>query len=141
MKKSITSAGIVILLALILLMTGCIGLRVHEGVADAGRYFDRAQAEIAGIQAADPDRTGRVRELCVLIHDQRSHELIEISTPIWVANACLELASDEAGGDWDRNLKDRIGFRLDEVKDLDRLGPGLLVELNDSDTRLLVWLR
>ncbi len=144
MKKSTTTALFVTLLALLLLGSACLGVHIRQGVRDADSYFDRARREIDRIQAEDPDRHGPVHRLCVLVHDRHSHELVQVSTPLWLANACLDLGLSAAEHDRNNGLaecQERYGLDLRSLKDWDRFGPGLLVEVNDEDSRVLVWLR
>jgi hypothetical protein len=141
MKKSMTAVEIAAFLVVLLLGASCLGIQIRQGVRDADRYFDQARREIRRIEDEDPGRQGRVHQVCVLVHDRNSQELVEISTPLWMANACLDLASDAADHDWDHGLKDRYGLDLGELRDLRRFGPGLLVDINDRDSRVLVWLR
>lgn len=141
MKRSITTARFAVLLAVLLFGVSCLGIHIREGVRDADRYFDRARQEIQSIQKEDPGRRGGVHQVCVLIYNRSSRELVEISTPLWMANACLDMISDAAAHDEDHGLGDRYDLDLKELKDLRRLGRGLLVEITDEDDRILVWLR
>jgi hypothetical protein len=140
MKKSTFIARIVIVLAALAVASACVGVRVREGVRDADRYFDRAKAEIDRIQSEDPGRRGRVHEVCVLVHDRGSHELVEVRTPLWMAEACLGLAAD-CDRDWEREIRTKSDIDIHDLRHLDRFGPGLVVEINDPDSRVLVWLR
>ncbi len=140
MKRTTPTARFVIVLAALAVASACVGVHVREGVHNADRYFDRARAEIDRIAAHDPDRHGRVHEVCVLVHDRSSEELIEISTPLWMAEACLSLAA-EGDHDWEREIRAKCDLDIHDLKDLDRFGPGLVVEFNDPDSRVLVWLR
>lgn len=141
MKKSITMGGIVLVLAALLAGTACIGVHIRQGVRNADRYFDDARREIVRLEREDPGRRGDVHQVCVLVHDRRSEELVEINTPLWMANSCLDMVSDRADRDWDRGLGDRYDLDLKDLKDLRKFGPGLLVDINDRDSRVLIWLR
>ncbi len=140
MKRTTLIARIFIVLAALAVASACVGVHVREGVRDADRYFDRAKDEIDRIASHDPGRHGRVHEVCVLVHDRSSHELIEVSTPLWMAQACLDLAG-ESDHDWEREIRAKCDIDIHDIKDLDRFGPGLVVEINDADSRVLVWLR
>jgi len=141
MKKSMTALQIAGLLALLVLGGACMGVRVMQGVHDPDSYFDRARHEIRRIETEDPARRGHVRQLCLLVYDRHSSELVEVTTPLWLANACLDLGLSAEEHDRDYGLHERYGVNLKALKDLQRLGPGLLVELNDEDSQVLVWLR
>ena len=141
MKKSIAAARIAALLAVLFVGTSCLGIHIRQGVRDADRYFERARKDILKIQDEDPGRHGRVHQVCVLVHDRDSQELIEVSTPLWMANACLGMVAEAAEHEGDHGLKDRYDLDLRELGDLRRFGPGLLVEINDEDSHVLVWLR
>jgi hypothetical protein len=144
MKKSTTAALFINLLAVLLLGSACLGLHIREGIRNADPYFDRARSEIQRIQAKDPGRHGAVHRLCVLVHDRQSNDLVEVSTPLWLAEACLGVGLSAAEHDRESGLQDfseRYGLDLRSLKDLDRLGPGLLIEIEDEDSRVLVWLK
>lgn len=141
MKKSMISVRIAALLAILVLGGACVGVRVRQGVHDADAYFDRARQEIRRIEAENPGRTGRAQQVCVLVHDRHSGDLVEVTTPLWLANACLDMGLSAAEHDRDYGLHERYGVNLKALKDLGRLGRGLLVEVNDEDAQVLVWLK
>jgi hypothetical protein len=141
MKKSMTALQIAGFLAVLTLGGACVGVRVRQGVHDADAYFEQARRDIRAIEAENPGRRGHVHQVCVLVHDRHSSELVEVTTPLWLANACLDLGLSAAEHDRDYGLHERYGVNLKALKDLKRLGPGLLVEINDEDTQVLVWLR
>jgi hypothetical protein len=141
MKKSMIAGRIAVLLAILTLGGACLGIRVRQGVHDADAYFDRARDEIRKIEAESPDRSGHASQVCVLVYDRHSAELVEVKTPLWLANACLDMGLSAAEHDRDYGLDERYGVDLKALKDLSRLGRGLLVEVNDEDAQVLVWLR
>lgn len=141
MKKSMIAVQIAGLLAVLILGGACVGIRVRQGVHDADAYFDRARHEIRRIEAEDPGRSGHAHQVCVLVHDRHSNELVEVTTPLWLADACLDMGLSASEHDRDYGLHERYGVNLKALKDLKRFGPGLLVEVNDEDTQVLVWLR
>jgi hypothetical protein len=141
MKKSITIAQITAILTVVLLAASCLGLSIHHGVRNPGAYFDRALGEIRDTEREDPARVGPVREVCVLLYDGDSGDLLEVNVPLGIANACLDLGATAAEHERDWNLVSGRGLDLRGVKDLRRFGPGLLAQINGEDGRLLVWLR
>ena len=133
--------GLAALLALVLGLAACVGVRVDRGVDDPGPAFARAEREIERLESERPGRGGRVRGLCLLAYDRRDRELIRVRVPIWIVDACLDLAAD---GDCDvrtERLEERYDIEWKAVRDLGRFGPGLLASITDEESRVLIWLR
>jgi hypothetical protein len=58
-----------------------------------------------------------------------------------MANACLDLGLRAADHDRDYGFDKRYDVDLRALQDLSRFGPGLVVDINDEQSRILVWLR
>jgi hypothetical protein len=48
----------------------------------------------------------------------------------------IKTADEEEGFEFD----DRYDFDWRDIKDLEKLGPGLLVEIEDEESKVLIWL-
>ncbi len=132
--KKITCLGFLILLPF--WMSACLYVQVQDDVRHPDRVFRRARREIAQLQRrfSDADSPRRIN---VLLYDDSENQLITVKAPLGVVEACggLDKTSRQAA-EWG----ERCDFDWSEVRDLKRLGPGLLFEMNDEGSRLLVWI-
>ena len=133
--------GLAALLALVLGFAACVGVRVDRGVDDPGPAFARAEREIERLETERPGRSGRVRGLCLLAYDGRERELVQVRVPMWIVDACLDLAAHEDRGERAGRLEDRYDIEWRAVRDLGRFGPGLLASVAEEESRILIWLR
>jgi hypothetical protein len=126
-----------LVLALPLLVGGCL-VEVKE-TRDPGPAIEKARAEVAEL-AGQP---GPATSLQVVAYDPGDAKLVRVGLPLWLVHKLadeddLDLgdAREELGEDVDRCLR-RV-----KLEDLEKVGRGALVEVEDDDgTRVLVWLR
>lgn len=133
MKKR-TCLGFIFLLSV--LMSGCLYVQVQDDVRHPDRIFRRARREIAQLQRRHSDVRPPQR-INVLLYDESEKQLITVRAPLQVAEACgrLDKTSPEAA-EWG----ERCRFDWDEVRDLKHLDAGLLFEMRDEESRVLVWI-
>jgi hypothetical protein len=90
---------------------------------------------------------GRARQVNVLVFDPDDEKLIRVSVPLWLAKKAYHVAEGEQDVDVEpgdeaeeraaRQLRRRVRF-----EELERAGPGVLVEVEEDDgEQVLVWLR
>jgi hypothetical protein len=104
--------------------------------------FRAARAEVAGLAG----RSGPARQVNVLVFDPDDEKLVRIRVPMWLAKKAyriaepdgdLEIDFDDGDGELARQLRGRVS-----LEELEKAGPGLLVEVDDDDgEHVLVWLR
>jgi len=121
------------------LSSGC--LVQIEHVRDPRPHFEAARREAARLQG----RRGPAKELNVLVYDASDQKLVRVSIPMWLARKI------ESRVDWDKDMdfswdeKDRVRRsvrRHVNLKEIERAGLGLLVEVEEDDgEQVLVWLR
>lgn len=114
------------------LATGCL-VEVHS-TSDPGPAFKAARAEAARVQG----RPGPAREVNLLAWDRHDRKLVQVSLPMWL---CREL---DQHADWDDRDAERLARRVERhvrLRDLERAGLGVLVEVEEDDSQVLVWLR
>lgn len=133
------------LLLLILALLGtvaCFDFHVRSGVDFPAGRFAAAWERVGFLERHNPDRVGRARAMHVLVYDGESRELLEGRIPVWLA----KLAGDgDEGRDREpgRDVASRyVDFDECSMPELFRLGPGLLVQVDDMDdgTHVLLWL-
>jgi hypothetical protein len=138
MSKRAIQTLLVILLPM--LLAGCFAVRVKHNVKNPEDHFKRAYARIDRIQRRYPDRKGRPHEINLLIYEHSSRQLIEVNAPFWLVNKCKDFAI-RAGEDEDEfDYEDRYDFDWRNITDLRDIGPGLLVEIEDEDNKILIWI-
>ncbi len=140
MEKLRRATQIALLIMLPLLLGACFGLQVVRNVKNPERYFKRAYRRIERIQDRYPDRVGRPRSIHVLIYDRSERKIIQASAPVWMVNACMDLGTSSVEESEEFDFKERYDFDLAEIRNLDQIGPGLLVEVNDEENKILIWL-
>jgi hypothetical protein len=121
---------------------------------------DKAEAELAAIRARFPNQkplidadddghgaelrtegrsatfTGELQGLHIAAYDQRAKKLVRFSVPFWM----LRMAPDGKVSVGDGMLEDVRGAEKLTVKDLEALGPGLIIdEQKPGGDRVLVW--
>jgi len=126
-------------LALIVLLTGCLTVRIFKNVKDAGRHFEWAHRRIENIHRNNPDRRGPAHRIHALFFEASDRELIRISAPFWVINSCLDFRMTASGEEvFAPDSRYEIDWK--DIRDLQHMGPGLLVEVDEENEKVLIWL-
>ncbi len=119
---------------------GCFTVRVIRNVKDPDRYFSAAHKRIMDIHQKRPNREGRANSIRVLVYEASERQIVKVSAPFWLVNTCMDIgikaADEEEGFEFD----ERYDFDWKDIKDLEKLGPGLLVEIEDEESKVLIWL-
>ena len=140
LKRSILLLFVMILLVF---YSGCINLTIKVDVDYPGKLFTQTQKKIAKIHKADPRRKGEVSNLNVLVYAGDERKLISFSIPKTTIETTT--AADFLKEFDKKGLSDKVGqVDLEKLKDLDRIGPGLIIEVEvdekDGFVHVLVWL-
>jgi hypothetical protein len=128
-----------VILVMVGLVSGCFTVRIIRNVENPDRYFDKAYAKIEKIHERHPNREGRSRRIHLLIYRAQDRELAKISAPFWLMNSCLDIGISDS----DVKSLDLVGrYDIDwrDIKELEQIGPGLLVEIDDEQNKILIWL-
>lgn len=122
-----------------LALSGC--LVQIEHVRDPRPHFEAARREAARLQG----RQGPAKELNVLVYDASDEKLVRVSIPMWLARKIESKVDWDKEVDFDWDDKDRVRRsvrRHVNLKEIEKAGLGLLVEVDDDDgEQVLVWLR
>ena len=122
-----------------LLETGCI-VQITK-VADPRPVFEQARLEAARYAG----KTGRAREVNVLVYEPDEEQLIRVSLPMWVVRKMerhvdwdeVDVADDDDAAHVKRVLERRV-----RLEDIEKAGLGMLVEVDEKDgEQVLVWLK
>lgn len=140
MEKLKRKSQIVLLILLPVLLSACFAVRVVENVKDPGRFFGKAYNQIERIHEQYPRREGDPHSIHVLIYEGSDRKIIKVSAPLWTVNACMDLGmwAAEKGNEFDFEERYDIDWR--GLRDLGQIGPGLLVEVDDEENKILIWL-
>jgi hypothetical protein len=138
MTKSKTKIQIVGIVLLPLLLSGCFLVKIKRDVDDPSPYFRKAHSQLERIHQKDPYREGSPRRMHILVYNDSSQELIRITTAIWFMNWCLDLGAKHA--EWNGEFDEGFEFDWRAIKDFRQLGPGLLVEVEAEQEKVLIWL-
>jgi len=118
-------------------LSGCMAVKIKHNVRNPGKYFSRAYTQIERIHRVDPLRRGKGDKVHVLVYDISDLELIQVSAPFWLVNTCMDIEGDI---DHDSDLEERYEFDRSVIRDLKNVGPGLIAEIEDENTKVLVWI-
>jgi hypothetical protein len=119
--------------AVAVLGAGCIvGVEI-EKVEDPGPAFAEARREASRLEG----RSGRPKNLRVLVYDREEGELVRASLPLWM----VEKMDDEGVNlDLGDETEERVRARI-RPRDLKNAPLGPLVEVDEEDgDQVLVWL-
>ncbi len=141
MKRFVQWSKILAISAIPLFLGACFSVQIERGVQDPSRRFDQATREIERIEQSHPDRRGRATKLCLLVHDGSSDELVSLKVPLWIVQAALDAGLEVDEHHLHSRYSERYELDWKALKRLDRLGPGLLVSVDDDHDKILIWLR
>ncbi|MBD3412940.1 MAG: hypothetical protein GF421_00720 [Candidatus Aminicenantes bacterium] len=121
------------ILPLIILMSGCFCVEVKQNVNNPGKYFRQAVRKINDLHRIYPDRRGPVSTIHVLVYDRSELELVRVIAPMWLIDAGMDYCDTY-------DIETDIDFDFNEIRSFKDIGPGMLVEVDGEDSRILVWL-
>jgi hypothetical protein len=130
-----------VLLVAVLFSSGCF-VSVKEDVDFPASRFTAARERISTLERHNPDRVGRAAKMQTLVYDGESREMVQVAVPMWM----VRLGMKHTGESHSPRPQDAAGryvdFDLEHLGDISRLGPGLLVQVEDMEenTHVLVWL-
>jgi hypothetical protein len=138
-NRTALKLGSPILLALV--FSACIGVRIERNAAYSEAAFARAEDRIEALESSLQARKGSAQRLHLMVYDGDERELIQVSVPLWIVDACMDLAEGSDSEDRVHRLEDRYDVEWKAIKDLGRFGPGLLASIIDERSRILIWLQ
>ena len=132
---------VVTIILLALFLNACLNVRVIENIENPDLYFKKAYSQIEEIHRRYPDRDGKPDMIHILIYEGSERKVVKITTPIWLANGCMDLGMWAAEREREIDFEDRYDFDWSGIKDLRRIGSGLLVEIENEKDRILIWMK
>ena len=141
MERPKRKVQIIVIVLVPLFLSACLCIKIAENVKNPSPYFKRAYRQIEEIQRHYPNREGRPHHIHLLIYDGSDRDVIEITAPLWLVNGCIDLGMSVAERENEFDFEERYDFDWEAIRDLGQIGPGLLVEVDDEDGRVLIWLK
>lgn len=125
-----------------LLGSGCFNIHIEEDVDFPAGRFAAAGERLAVMEKHNPDRIGRIANMHVLVYDGQSRELVQVALPMPMVKMAMK---HERGGGRAKPQDAAcryIDLAWSDLGDISRLGPGLLVQVEDAreNTHVLIWL-
>jgi hypothetical protein len=123
-------------------ISGCIGLQIQFDVDYPVDVFSQSMEKIQEIHKRDPYRKGEVEDVNFLVYDGKERKFISFSVPAKMAEDIFEETESVRNSRLQKYSLDFGDVNLDNLGDLKRIGPGLLVHIEDlkENTHVLVWL-
>lgn len=140
MKGSQRTIRLIAGAALLGMMCGCFAVRIHKHVGDPEPYFERAHRSVDRIHREDPDRRGTAHRIHVLVYNASDLELIQVAAPFWLVDKCMDLGDNQDEWEEEAELGERYDFDWRGLRELHDIGPGLLVEIEDEEAKILIWI-
>jgi hypothetical protein len=129
----------------LLFFAGC-HLDIKNNVDYPAGVFQETLKKIDKIHSQDPNRKGKVASLNFLVYDGEDRKLISFSIPMEITKMAIKESDFGETGElkkFSEKIKD-VDIDFDKLKDLDRLGPGLLAEIEVEEDKgkvhVLIWL-
>lgn len=131
-----------LILPFIFILSSCY-IEIKENVRNPEYYLNKAIREAERAER-DSFWKRKASSLNIFVYDRESNDIVKVSVPIWLFNFCVDIAedfSDEPSKDFKvhSNWDCDIDFRA--LKKLSKLGPGLLMEVKDENSLILIWMR
>ncbi|MFQ6082369.1 MAG: hypothetical protein ACE5WD_03305 [Candidatus Aminicenantia bacterium] len=130
-----------IVLIFIFSLSGCFTIQIKKDVAYPAQAFERAWKEIEKIHLRNPERKGKPHIMNILVYDGSSREMVKVSVSMWIVNLGLESGLKYAEFDMKQHCSEHFNFDWRALKDLRKIGPGLLVQVEDENDYVLIWLK
>lgn len=130
------------MLLTLVFLNGCMNLRIESDIEYPAGLFKETKKKIETIQAKDPHRKGKVSKINVLVYDGEDRDLVQVSFNKRTAEKYLKeegISTSREGKKYSRKYAD---FDMDNIKDFDDIGPGLLIEVEEPEEKshVLIWL-
>lgn len=131
-----------IIFFILFFISGCIGLQIQFDVDYPVEVFSQSMKKIQAIHQRDPHRKSEVEDINFLVYDGKERKFISFSVPAEMAEDIFEETESIRSSKLKQYSLDFGDINLDNLGDLNRIGPGLLVHIEDlkENTHVLIWL-
>jgi hypothetical protein len=122
-----------LILPFILLMSGCLYVEVKDNVKNPDKYFREANRKIRKLERQFPDRRGPVSTISVLVYESSEQKIIRVEAPLCLIDACMDTSDIH-------DIDIGCDFNFQKIRDLKDLGPGMIMEADTEESRILIWI-
>lgn len=129
-KKWVALCGI---LPVILFMSGCFCVEVKQDVRNPNKYFREAFRKIDNLHRMYPERRGPVSTINVLVYERSEQQLIRVAAPMWIIDEGMQYRDTY-------DIDTDCDFEFHEIKKLSEIGPGMLMDADSDESRILIWM-
>ncbi len=131
------------ILPIILLMVSCL-IEIKKNVQNPEPYLKKALGEVEKIERFEKFKAPRARYINIFVYHGESKDIVKISVPFWFFNFCINTASlfEKLGlNSMIKNSEVECDIDFHVLKNLHKLGPCPIIEMEGKDTLILIWLR
>ncbi len=121
------------LIPAILLLSGCFCVEIKQNIKNPIGYFREAYRQIERLYRIFPDRKGPVSDIHLLVYEKSDLQLIKIAAPMWLIDTCMDHCDTY-------DIDTDCDFNLSEIRNLKDIGPGMLLEVDSDDSKVLIWI-
>jgi len=135
MPKKVSLAGLA--LVALLALPGC-WVRIDSNPGNVDAAFRKALDEVERIQSVPSAQRGKPRRVRLLVYDEGDDQLVRLSVPLWLVRRIADHQAEderEAGGRTEELA--RYGLTVDRILSG---GRGVLLQADEDDAKVLVWL-
>jgi len=134
-------ALILFVIIIMLFNNGCFNMTIQSDVDFPAGKFKSAWNKIEKLHAKPAHQRGKISQLNLMVYTGDERQFVSFSVPRSLLETILEEGDISDRKDIKKYSGD-IGINWDAVKNLDKLKPGLLmeVEVSEDDVHILIWL-
>ncbi len=135
--------NIFLIIPFVFLLTSCY-IEIKENVMNPEFYLEKIKKEVERAERARFWRSGKVSSLNIFVYDRESKDIVKVSVPIWLFNFCIDIADEVGfgkGKKFVKNSKWECEIDYHSLKNLSKLGPGVIMEVKDENSSILIWMR
>jgi len=117
-------------------------LQIQLDVDYPVELFSHSMEKIKTIHIKDPYRRGEVAGINFLVYDGSERKLVSFFVPAGIAELTFEKAKSVNNSELKKYSAKYGNIDLNNLGDLNRIGPGLLLKVDDlnENTHVLIWL-
>jgi hypothetical protein len=133
---------IAFMLIALVFLNGCMNLRIESDIDYPAGLFKETKKKIETIQDNDPHRKGEVSKINILVYDGEDRDLVQVSFKKNTAEKYLKEEGISSSSEGKKYSKKYANFDFEKIKDLDKIGPGLLIEVEElkEKSHVIIWL-
>ncbi|MFW6129204.1 MAG: hypothetical protein ACOC6P_03035 [Candidatus Aminicenantaceae bacterium] len=117
----------------LLLLSGCFCVEIKQNIKNPDKHFREAYRQIKSLHRMFPDRKGPVSHIHVLVYEESELQLIRVEAPMWLIDMCMDHCDTY-------DIDTECDFDFSEIKNFRDIGPGMLLEVDGENSKILIWM-